>query len=291
MRTQNTPDSSPNRGCLFISLLLLLLSLLTGLVQLHTFFTYQTYQQGRCTITSGNTEYHSGKHYHYYTSDFQYTVSTKDGQQADASGYDAPYQQHYDTYQKAQQVVSSYTVGQAYDCWYNPADPTHAALVFRGYTIGNSINDYLGTSFGYLIGFGILWWLFYYVFYRNLCLRRRGVLTQGRVVEHFVRKTRSGRHTYSRISFSPYPPYMPFQSYQDQPFYPYQDKPYQSYQVEAAGAYMINSPQPVCYDPVNPRNARYGGRPGGCLVTTYLAVVIIGILIALGILLVIWYGV
>ncbi|MFL5703706.1 MAG: hypothetical protein ACJ8AG_12880, partial [Ktedonobacteraceae bacterium] len=60
--------------------------------------------------------------------------------------------------------------------------------------------------------------------------------------------------------------------------------------VEKAGAYMVNSRQPVCYDPVNPRNARYGGRPGGCLVTTYLAVVIVGILTASGILLVIWYG-
>jgi hypothetical protein len=57
-----------------------------------------------------------------------------------------------------------------------------------------------------------------------------------------------------------------------------------------AGAYMVNSLQPVCYDPINPRIARYGGRPGGCLVMFYLAVVIMGILIASGILLVIWYG-
>ncbi|MFL5695173.1 MAG: hypothetical protein ACJ795_25575, partial [Ktedonobacteraceae bacterium] len=76
MRTQNTPYFSPKMGCLFTFLLLLLLSLLTGLVQIHTYLTYQTYQQGSCTITSGKTEYHSSKNSHYYTSDFQYTVST-----------------------------------------------------------------------------------------------------------------------------------------------------------------------------------------------------------------------
>jgi hypothetical protein len=271
MSTQNRRYSSPDRGCLFTFLLLLLLSLLTGLVQTHTFFTYQTYQQGRCTITSGKTEYHSSKNSHYYTSDFQYTVSTKDGQQVDASGYEAPYTPHYHTYQEAQQVVNDYTVGQAYGCWYNPADPTHAVLVFRGYTINNFIGDYLWTSFWSLIGFGILWWLFYYVFYRHLCLLRRGVLTQGWVTENFVRRNKSGRHTYSHIFFYPL------------------DEPSQYYQVETAGAYMVNSLQPVCYDPVNPKNARYGARPGGCLVTAYLAVVIMGILIASGILLVIWY--
>lgn len=281
MSTQNTLRSSSKWGCLYTFLLLLLLSLLTGLVQIHTYFTYQTYRQGSCTITSGTTEYHSTKSGHYYTSDFQYTVLTADGQQVDASGYKAPYTPHYDTAQEAQQVVDSYTVGQVYDCWYNPADPTHAALVFNGYTINNFISDYLLTSFLYLMGFGFLWWLFYYVFYRNLCLLRRGVLTQGRVVGHSVRKTRSGRRTYSRISYSP--SYMPYQSYQDNPF--------PSYQLEKAGTYMINSPQPVCYDPANPRNARYGNRPGGCLVTIYLAVVIICILIALVILLAIWYGV
>lgn len=272
MRTQNTPYFSPKMGCLFTFLLLLLLSLLTGLVQIHTYLTYQTYQQGSCTITSGKTEYHSSKNSHYYTSDFQYTVSTKDGQQVDTGGYEAPYTPHYYTEQEAQQVVDSYTVGQAYDCWYNPADPTHAVLVFRGYTINNFIIDYLLMSFGCLIGFGILWWLFYYVFYRQFCLLRRGVLTQGRVVENFERRTRSGRRTYSRIFFSPL------------------DKPFQSYKIEKAGAYMVNSLQPVCYDPVNPKNARNDGRPGGCLVTTYLAVVIVGILIGSGILLVIWYG-
>jgi Protein of unknown function (DUF3592) len=135
MSTQNRRYSYPNKGCLFTFLLLLLFSLLTGLVQLHTFFTYQTYQQGRCAITSGTVEYHKSKSSKYYTPDFQYTVFTKDGQQVNTGGYDAPYQEHYDIYQDAQQVVNSYTLGQAYNCWYNPADPTHAVLVFRGYTI------------------------------------------------------------------------------------------------------------------------------------------------------------
>lgn len=279
MNTQNTPYSYPVRrarqssfGWLPISLLLLLLSLLTGLVQLHTFYIYQTYQQGQCAITYGTTEYHSSKSGSYYTPDFQYTVSTKDGQQVDTGGYDAPYQQHY-TQDEAQQVVNSYTVGQTYDCWYNPANPMHAVLVYRGYTIGNFISQYIGTTLGYLLGYGFLWYLFYYVFYRQLCLMRRGVLTEGQVVENFERRTRYGKRTYSRIFFSPL------------------GDPSQSYKVEKQGAYMVGSLQPVCYDPVNPDNAQYGGRPGGCLAMASLLGFIVGALIAAAFLLSIWYGV
>ena len=276
MRTQNAPYSYPNRGCLSTFLLLLLLSLLVGLVRLHTFFTYLTYQQGRCIITSGTTTEHGGgglsKGSKFYTADFQYTVSTKDGQQADTGGSAGLDDYHYSDYQDAQQVVNSYTVGRVYDCWYNPADPTHAVLDFRGYSIYSSIFDYLETSLGYLIGFCFLL-LFYHNFSIYFCLRHRGVLTQGRVVENFVRRTNSGRRTYSRIFYSP------------------RDAPLQSYQIERAGAYMVNSPQPVCYDPVNPKIAQYGGRPSGYVVMAYLAAVIMGILIALGVLVVIWYGV
>jgi hypothetical protein len=235
-----------------------------------------TYQQGRCTITSATTKEYGGgglsKSKIFYTADFQYTVSTKDGQHVDTSGPAGIDDYHYSDYQDAQQVVNSYTVGRVYNCWYNPAGPAHAVLDFRGYNIYSYIFDYLGTSFLYLVGFCFLW-LFYHNFYIYFCLRHRGVLTQGWVVEHFVRRTSSRRRTYSRIFYSPL------------------DAPLQSYQIERAGAYMVNSPQPVCYDPANPKIAQYGGRPGGCLMIAYLAAVILGILIALGVLLGIWFGV
>src|SRR3981189_2655714 len=124
MRTQHAPYSYPNRGCLSTLLLLLLLSLLVGLVQLHTFFTYLTYQQGRCTITTGTTTEHGGgglsKGTPFYTADFQFTVFTRDGQQVHTGGSSVLNDYHYSDYQDAQQVVKSYTVGQAYNCSYNP---------------------------------------------------------------------------------------------------------------------------------------------------------------------------
>jgi hypothetical protein len=254
-------------------LLVPLLAVPTGLIQFHTYYTYQTYQQGRCTIISGTTEYHSSKSGSYYTPDLEYTVTTNDGQQVETSGYDAPYQQHYYAQDDAQQVVNSYNTGQTYSCWYNPADPIHAVLVFRGYNVNDLLGDYILTSLEFFVGFSFLWYLLYYVFYRQLCLIRRGVLTEGKVVENFERRTKSGTKTYSRIFFSPV------------------DDPSQSYKVETQGAYMVGSSQQVCYDPLNPKNAKYGDRPSGGCATTALIGFIVGTLIAGLILLGIWYGV
>ena len=278
---QSTPYSYPvpirparrSFGCLFTILLLLLVSLLTGLIQLHTYSTYQTYKQGSCVINSGTTTYHSTKNSHYYTADFQYTVQANNGQQADASGYDAPYHEEFNSQYDAQQVVDTYNVGEVYACWYNPANPSHAALVYRGYTINNLITDSLLTSFVSFFGFGLLWWIFQYGFYRQICLMNRGLLTDGRVIEQFTRRGKNGTRHYSRILFYPF------------------DDPSQSYKVVASGTYPIDSPQPVCYDPKNPKNAKFGDRPRGGTATISLFGVIVGILIAGGILLSIWNGV
>jgi hypothetical protein len=278
MSIQNTPYSSPARlarqssfGWLHTALLVLILSLATGLIQIHTFFTYQTYQQGQCTILSGTTDYHSSRGGSYYTPDFQYIVTTKDGQQVSTSGYDAPYQQDYYTQNDAQQVVNGYTMGQSYTCWYNPVDPTHAVLVFRGYTIGNFILDYTLTTLAYLIGYGFLRYLIY-VFYRQVCLIRRGVLTEGKVTRNFERRGKYGTKTYSSIVFSPL------------------DDPSQVSTVDKKGAYPVGSQQPVCYDPVNPYHAKYGGRARGGRAAMALAGFLVGTLIAAAYLLGFWYG-
>ena len=283
MSMQSTPYSYPANpagqtkrwsfGCLFTLLILLLVSLLTGLIELHTYYTYQTYQQGSCIINSGTTTYHSTKSGSYYTADFQYTVQTNNGQQADSSGYSAPYQQDFSTQDEAQQVVDSYNVGQVYSCMYNPTNPTHAALVFRSYTINDFILNALLVSFGFFFGFGFLWLIFFYGFYRPLCLINRGVLSEGKVIENFTRRGKNGTRYYSRIIFSPL------------------GDPSQYYKVETQGTYSIDSLQPVCYDPKNPKNAKYGNRPGGGGATFSLLVVIIGVLVTGIILASIWYGV
>lgn len=263
----------PYRVGLFTFLLVFPLALLSGLIRLHTYSVYQTYQQGQCTILSGTTDYTSTKDEQYYTADLQYIVTTKDGQHITTDGYDGPYASQFDTQDEAQQIVDSYQVGQSYSCWYDPAAPFHAVLVFYGYNINDLIGDYIGTSLGYLVGYSLLWLLLYYIFYRQLCLIRRGVLTQGTVVENAVRRTRNGKRTSSRISFSPL------------------DDPSHSYKISRPGAFSIGSPMTVCYDPLNPKNVKYGDRPKWNGVITVLAIACVGILIAGGVFLIIWFAV
>lgn len=169
-------------------------------------------------------------------------------------------------------MVDSYTVGQTYSCWYNPADPTHAVLVYYGYSIATLVGYYSLTIFLSFMGYLFLWFLLYYTFYRQLCLIRRGVQTQGKVVSTFQRNTQSEKKTYSRIVFSP------------------QDDPSRTYELDIAGDYPIGSPQTVCYDPRNPKNVQSGKRPGGGCASLALIGFVFGTLLMAAILLGVWYS-
>ena len=246
---QNRPNafsSKQNTSSKWFSAIfvLLVLAAMAGLVQFHTLLVYQTYQQGRCSIMSSTLERHSaGKHSYYYTPLLTYTVQTPNGQRGVASGYDAP-QQHFSSTQ-GRQVLNSYPVGKTYACWYNPADPTHAVLLLRGYTISSFLDAYLSTAFGSFIGLALILAVFYAGVYRPTCLMLRGILTQGKVVEHIVKRRKGNTTTYSRILFRP------------------QGNLYQMQDFEASGGYPVGSWQPVCYDPSHPENVRRGGRPIG----------------------------
>jgi hypothetical protein len=101
----------------------------------------QGYQSGQCTITarqlqheistSTTTNSNGNKittNTDVYTPYFEYTVHTADGRSYTASGYDGS-----DTYTSdrsgQQAIVDHYNIGQSYQCWYNPANPTQAILV------------------------------------------------------------------------------------------------------------------------------------------------------------------
>jgi hypothetical protein len=73
----------------------------------------------------------------------------------------------------------------------------------------------------------------------------RGILTQGKVVGHIVKRRKKNTTTYSRILFHPQGDLSRVQDF------------------EASGRYPIGSWQPVCYDSAHPENARRGGRPIG----------------------------
>lgn len=275
MSIQNIPSSHPVRRPgrrffgLLVTILLLMLSLLTALTVFHEPFTYQTYQQGSCAILSGDIETQSTKSGTTYTPVFEYILQTRDGQQVDTFNHYTAYH----TQEEAQQAIDRYGVGQTYPCWYNPTHLTRSTLIFPSLKADAYIGVYIMASLGYFLAFAILWLLFYYGFYRQRCLIRRGILTQGRVVEHLKRQTRSGTHIYSRILFAPL------------------DDPSHTYKVQRQGQYSIGSLQPVCYDPLNPKNARYGGRPNGGSVIGFLFVVIVGIMFVATIVLIEWNSV
>ncbi len=101
----------------------------------------QRYQSGQCTITArqllhdvsimtstttnGRT---TSTKTDVYAPNFEYTVQTADGRSYATRGYDG-----WDTYTAdragEQAIVDSYNIGQSYQCWYNPANPTQAILV------------------------------------------------------------------------------------------------------------------------------------------------------------------
>ena len=282
MSMQETPSTYPDmypiqkrrpyRVGMYTFLILPLLALITGLIQFHLYEVYQTYRQGSCTIESGTTEYHSSKYGSYYTIDFQYTVHTQNGQQAEASGYDAPDNAHYDTQPEAQDVVDKYNTGQAYSCWYNPADPTHAVLVYYGYNSFTLFGNYSMTVFLSFLGYLLLWYLLYYLFYRQRCLMRRGVVTHGRVASTFERTRNRVKKTYSCVLFSPL------------------DDPSQTYKLETPGEYTIGMLHRLCYDPLNPKNVQSGDRPRGGLATFALIGSIVWALLMAIILLAVWFG-
>jgi hypothetical protein len=104
----------------------------------------QGYRSGQCTITarqlqhevstttqthkSGNTTYTTSTTADVYAPSFAYTVRTADGRSYPASGYDGS--NTYTSDRAGQQaIVDHYNIGQSYQCWYNPANPTQAILV------------------------------------------------------------------------------------------------------------------------------------------------------------------
>jgi hypothetical protein len=104
----------------------------------------QRYQSGQCTITArqlqhevsiststnsnGSTTSKTSTRTDVYAPYFEYTVRTADGRSYTASGYDGS--DSYTSDRAGQQaIVDRYNIGQSYQCWYNPANPTQAILV------------------------------------------------------------------------------------------------------------------------------------------------------------------
>jgi len=181
-------------------------------------------------------------------------VRTQDGRAVQAGGYSASYlltdfgntsSGDY-SLTESRQIVGRYTVGKVYACWYNPAEPTHAVLAWRGVSFSG--------LFGGLVLLAVLiffMWLVLLLFfsllssgvYQQARLILLGEKTQGQSLGQFV-KGRSGRVT--RLAF---------RSLHDLS---------QVGQVETKRPYPAGTWHVVTYDPGDLSNVKLGGRPLGC---------------------------
>ncbi|QBD79069.1 DUF3592 domain-containing protein [Ktedonosporobacter rubrisoli] len=123
-------------GCLF-PIVLLVIAAFTFM----DFFTSLSDVEGKCIVSSKNTSTYmrthttthtsgSGSHLRTYTThsterryvvDLSYNIQASNGQ-----GY--PGHSKFDSSSSTEQqdTMNKYTIGQAYQCWYNPAHPSTA---------------------------------------------------------------------------------------------------------------------------------------------------------------------
>jgi hypothetical protein len=253
---QSAPSPTPPRGgkrlggirndsCLSPLFVFLLTCSVVGLMQVHQILVYQSYQPGRCTILSGEIQRAKGR----YFPSFAYLVRTQDGRTVQAGDYSASYLlMDLGNYSltESRQIVGSYAVGKVYTCWYNPAEPTHAALVWRGFSFSDLFGGLVLLAvliFFLWLGLFAFFSLLYSGIYQQVRLILLGEKTQGQSLGQFVR---SRAHRVTRLAF---------RSLHD---------PSQVGQVETNEPYPAGTWHVVTYDPGDLRNVKLGGRPLGC---------------------------
>ena len=192
-QSRETATPKKKRVPLMLGLLLFAIAAIAGTGIFHSYYVYQGYQQGSCTIQSGTVLTGSTKNVPYYTPNFAYIVLPKAGGHVLSSGYGAPTSTHFSTADEAQQVVDHYTVGFTYPCWYDTADPAHAALVFQGYPLNQAIGTYIGITPILFVMLILFFMPFYRWVYQPLRMRSKRVHTQGQVTEQGVQNAHSAQ--------------------------------------------------------------------------------------------------
>lgn len=211
----------------------------------HYAATYNTYQKGSCTISSKdvNEVDNRDKHGHITSRNYYprlyYVVTAIDEKQTSAIGYDGPTARSYSSHGEAQTVVDQYKIGQKVPCWYNPVALEKAFIVFYGFTSW----DWVWISFWGFCGFGAfalsIYLLCDWMVWRLLALRKRGVVTQGRVIELKRRRHRRGVSWNYIINFRAL------------------EEPDRTRKVTKGSTIgdlrVVGTLLPVCYDPLFPR--------------------------------------
>jgi hypothetical protein len=130
-------------GCVFTFLgtIFILVAVVLLAIAGNELLQEQGYQSGQCTITARQLLHENSTSTSTYINGtkkttstdayapyFEYTVRTAGGRSYTASGYDGS--NTYTSDRAGQQaIVDQYNIGQSYQCWYNPANPTQAILV------------------------------------------------------------------------------------------------------------------------------------------------------------------
>jgi hypothetical protein len=246
------------------------------ILPVHYGAVYNAYQQGRCTLTDKQVqEYDSKDKFGHITSRsyapvFSYEVQTANGRQAFASGFDGPSSVQYTDFADAQAITDRYAIDQTTPCWYNPSNPSHAFIVFYGY----QSSDALATFFWNILGFGIFAIIVYLLFdwfvWRLYTLARRGVLTQGKVLRHEERRSRSRRYTVSIIGF-----------------HAAEEAAKERY-ITGNASLLIGNQVQVCYDPFYPHYRRLYDWPAMDDYITRGAFVVLLLILALMGMLILW---
>ncbi|GHO44596.1 DUF3592 domain-containing protein [Ktedonospora formicarum] len=150
---------------------------------------YHSFIQGTCVITARHLQSDSQNSKRpIYKPIFTYTLTLPDGRQINTSGFDGPDTFVYSTQKLAQNVLDSYPLGQPINCWYDPAQPERALLVFQGYSSEQALSTFLFFLLAFMIFLPALAYLFEWQFWRYVALRIRGTLTRGIVVNRIEQR-------------------------------------------------------------------------------------------------------
>jgi hypothetical protein len=187
------PSRKPFPKKRVISVITGLVALLFSLAILHDYAVYQSYVQSACVITAASVNDTSSKGARYQRY-YAFTVSPTGGPTYASHDFLGAYY----TSDEAQAALSQYEVGATYLCWYNPANPTRAALSHAPYSFGLALLYTILAFAGYSLAIGLVLSIVVYAIVPPLYLLLCGRRTTGTIVG----EVGSGRSRKVRVSYS-----------------------------------------------------------------------------------------
>jgi hypothetical protein len=182
------------RRALLVICVVVLLALLAPVRRI---LYYNSFVQAPCVITAKSLliireskSNESGNVYGSYRPQLSYTLTLPGGQQVSAKGFEGPDILVYSTKGAVQRILDRYHVGEKTNCWYDPANPQRALLVFQGFTFGQILSSFAFFFLAFLIFVPALAYCLEWQLWRYIVLRTRGVLTRGIVVNRVEQRRR-----------------------------------------------------------------------------------------------------